>query len=236
VDGDGAVGLDNQLWLPGRKPLPRLQAEPESWSTDPEDSVLHAELAAARALLADTGLSGTAVGLVAYAGNLDSQGLPRGDDSADAMVLTSVIPRHALVRDDLERIQRRGSRGGANLAAAIEAGAQLLAAYGAASDPPQTGGTLLLLGLGAPTLPGGNGLVRDAEDQDAAQAAAVAAQRQGVALRAALFAGGEEELHFLDELTGCVGGRAARLGPFGENLQDGLARLLIEAPAAETGE
>jgi hypothetical protein len=46
VDGDGVVGVNphNELLPPGTFP-------PEMLSTDPEDTVLHAEIAAARALI-----------------------------------------------------------------------------------------------------------------------------------------------------------------------------------------
>jgi hypothetical protein len=229
VDGDGAVGLDNQGWLP--------RSAKETWSSDPEDSVLHAQLAAVRALLADPGLAGTAVGLVAWAGNVDPRGLPRGERVDDALVLTRVLPRHALVADELERIQKRGSRGGANLAAAIQQGARLLSDHAAGSEPPAPGGTLLVLGRGAPTLPHGNGLVADAADLDAAQAAARAAHAQGVALHAALFGADGGEGAFLEDLTACVGGRVARVGPLDDALANGLARLLVgPPPPAPAGE
>lgn len=180
VDGDGVVGRN-----------PRLDARlatgqpAEVLSTDPGDSVLAAEIAAVRALLARLRAEAADVRLavVAFAGNADPEtGLQTGPPEANAELLA---PLGSLDTAEaaLAAIARRGATGGTDFAAAIRS------ARAALCDSPARPGAerrLLLLTDGVPSLP--YGLVNRVDPSDVSAALTAARQAQACGIRIDVFA------------------------------------------------
>jgi len=149
VDGDGVVGM----------PLPGAGVDsPGFGSTDPGDSILAAEVAAAGKLLGGLDPRGTRVGLVTFAG--EPVMTRRG------VVSLTRVHRAALTEEpltsDYKRIHRalgevreRGARGGTHMAAGIDqASVELLGLAGSLSSAnPESEKIVLLFTDGAPTLP-----------------------------------------------------------------------------------
>ncbi|HSJ98747.1 MAG TPA: vWA domain-containing protein [Myxococcota bacterium] len=172
VDGDGTIGID-----------PRLDARldgrygKEVRSTDPDDSVLAAELAAVRALLAGLRGAGVRVAVVAFSGNADpEQGTQLGPAQDNARLLAPLGPLDA-AGAALDEIARRGPAGGTDFSAAIRA------ARAALCDAPARAGAerrLLFLTDGVPSLPYGFVTRTDPSDVSVALSAAREAQACGV--------------------------------------------------------
>jgi len=72
LDGDGVVGIDPRFEL-----VPQGTYPPEVVSTDPQDTVLHAEVQAARALLRSLDPRRVRVGVISFAGEVDPTTLKR---------------------------------------------------------------------------------------------------------------------------------------------------------------
>ena len=66
VDGDGVVGVNPLLEL-----LPPTAYSSETLSSDPQDSILHSEVAAARALIERLDARRVRVGVISFAGEVD---------------------------------------------------------------------------------------------------------------------------------------------------------------------
>jgi hypothetical protein len=172
VDGDGTIGVD-----------PRLDARldgrygKEVRSTDPDDSVLAAELAAVRALLAGLRGADVRVAVVAFSGNADpEQGTQLGPAQDNARLLAPLGPLDA-AGAALDEIARRGPAGGTDFSAAIRA------ARAALCDAPARAGAerrLLFLTDGVPSLPYGFVTRTDPSDVSVALSAAREAQACGV--------------------------------------------------------
>lgn len=196
ADGDGVVGEDTQGWY-----LPR-QAQTPTWSTDPGDGVLEAELVGAGALFAEPALAEVPIGLVAHAAPVHpGTGFRVGDESRDAwLVVGPTLDRAALARG-LAKLRRRGSRGVTNLAAASAESARV------ADEAGHAGATLLVLAASYPTPPHGNGWSIDREDLDAAKEAALSARARGSTVHLAPFGADAPERGFARELSACAGGR-----------------------------
>jgi hypothetical protein len=174
VDGDGMVGVNPSLdaRLDGRYP-------PDVLSTDPDDSVLAAELASVRALLArlrDTGAD-VRVAIVSFSGNSDPEtGLQAGPPQDNARLLAPLGGLDA-AGASLDEIARRGAAGGTDFSAALRA------ARTALCDAPARPGAerrALLLTDGVPSLPHGLGNRTDPSDVSAALSAAHEAKACGV--------------------------------------------------------
>lgn len=126
-------------------------------NTDPGDSILSAEVLAARQLLQGLDPRSTRVGLVTFAG------LPRnpgrgGFGGGVVRAATTEEPlttEYALIDDALERIFRRGPDGMTHMAAGIDqATIELLGLQGALSQPdPEAEKIVLFFTDGQPTLP-----------------------------------------------------------------------------------
>jgi hypothetical protein len=219
ADGDGVVGEDTQGWY-----LPR-QAQTPTWSTDPGDSVLEAELAGASALFAEPALAEVPIGLVAYASRVHpGTGFRLGDGSRDAwLVVAPTVDRDALAHG-LAKLRRRGSRGVTNLAAAIALSVRT------ADESEHAGAALLVLAASYPTLPHGNGWTIDREDLDAAKDAALSARVRGSLLHLALFGDDAPERGFAWELARCAGGRTVLVRRGEKHPSGALRGLLVPEP------
>ncbi|MEX2206205.1 MAG: vWA domain-containing protein [Myxococcota bacterium] len=171
VNGDGVLGETQ------RSPI---SSQPDTANTDPADSVLGAEIAAAKALLDGLDPSRVHVGVVSFSGEVDPITQRRLGRGADALLEQALTPDYAAVRRALEAVLLRGPNGGTNMQAGVKLALRELAGLpGAVSRPrPHAKKVILFLTDGKPSLPFGLANVEDKEDMlaaiDAAQLAKVA--------------------------------------------------------------
>jgi len=179
VDGDGEVGFDPQLEL-----LPPGAFPDDLRSTDPGDTVLAAQIAAARALLESLDPHRVRVGLLTFSGEVDpSTGERLRPDQQDAWLEVPLTGDYDRVRRALVGVQARGPGGATNFAAGIRLAIKELAGLpGARSTPREARPVLLFLTDGVPTLPIGSGNVEDAGDREAAVNAARLARKAGITI------------------------------------------------------
>jgi hypothetical protein len=180
LDGDGVVGIDPRFEL-----VPQGTYPPEVVSTDPQDTVLHAEVQAARALLRSLEPRRVRVGVISFAGEVDPTTLKRRRiDQQDAWLEVPLTDDYARVNRALTAILARGARGATNFAAALRlAIAELSGVEGAESAPrPDARRVVLFLTDGMPTLPFGTGNQTDPGDVEAAVRAAEVAHRAGIVI------------------------------------------------------
>ena len=175
VNGDGVLGETQ------RSPI---SSQPDTANTDPADSVLGAEIAAAAALLDGLDPARVHVGVVSFSGEVDpitQRRLGRGDD---ALLEQALTPDYGAVRRSLEAVLLRGPNGGTNMQAGVKLALRELAGLpGAVSRPrPQAKKVMLFLTDGKPSLPFGLANVEDKEDMLAAIDAAKLAEVAGVML------------------------------------------------------
>jgi hypothetical protein len=180
VDGDGVVGVnpENELLPPGTFP-------PGMLSTDPEDTILHAEIAAARALLDSLQPGRVHVALASFAGEVDQVTGERASlDQQDAWLEVPLSADFGQVRAALGAILARGASGATNFAAGTRLGVRELAGLsGAKSQPrPQAKKVMLFLTDGSPTFPIGKANVIDPGDSEAAVHAAMLAHEAGITI------------------------------------------------------
>ncbi len=178
VDDDGYVGFNPQFELvePGRYP-------PDMQSTDPGDTILAAEVAAAQALIRSLDRERVRVGIISFSGEMDPKSGERARyDQQDAwleVALTSDLD-HAAAR--LPAILARGPHGGTNFAAGVRLAVRELASLSGAKSPPRDGARKVVLFLtdGLPTFPIATGSVSDPGDTEAALNAARLAHKAGI--------------------------------------------------------
>ncbi len=181
VDRDGQIGINPQLELspPGAYP-------PGTLSSDPDDSILAAEVRAADALLATLASGGrTRVGVISFSGEMNpSTGHRTRYDQQDAWLEVELTSDFGAVRSRLPQILRRGPDGGTNFAAGLRLAITELAGLSGARSRarPEAKKLVLFLSDGLPTFPIGLGSVSDPGDVEAALAAASVAQRAGIAI------------------------------------------------------
>ncbi len=172
VDGDGVVGMDprRELVAPGTYPEGTV-------STDPDDSVLAAEVRAARALLEGLDASRVRVGLLVFSSGFSAEGSER-----DARLEVPLSADYAEVDRALEAVRREGGHGATNFAAGISLGVRELAGLpGAVSEPrPDRKRVLIFLTDGKPSYPVGRADVVDPGDIEAAIRVAKLARAGGV--------------------------------------------------------
>jgi hypothetical protein len=139
IDGDGLLG---DMFFPI---LARLLPLP---STDPGDSVLAAEVAAARTLLEQLDSASTRVGVISFAGD-------RHEKTPDARVVVPLDDEHPKVDSALDALLAKGARGQTNMQSAVLLAAQELSGgRGALSRPrPDARKIALLMTDGDATLP-----------------------------------------------------------------------------------
>jgi Mg-chelatase subunit ChlD len=178
VDGDGEVGIDPMFELvpPGTYP-PGLR------NTDPQDSILAAEIAAAEALISALDSDRVRVGVISFSGETNPlTGHRVRFDQQDAWVEVPLSGDYERVRQALRSILARGPHGGTNFAAGIRlAVTELAGLTGSQSVPrPRAKKVVLFLTDGLPSFPIGSGAVSDPGDTEAALNAARLAHKAGV--------------------------------------------------------
>jgi Mg-chelatase subunit ChlD len=178
VDGDGEVGIDPMFELvpPGTYP-PGLR------NTDPQDSILAAEIAAAEALISALDSERVRVGVISFSGETNPlTGHRVRFDQQDAWVEVPLSGDYERVRQALRSILARGPHGGTNFAAGIRlAVTELAGLTGSQSVPrPRAKKVALFLTDGLPSFPIGSGAVSDPGDTEAALNAARLAHKAGV--------------------------------------------------------
>lgn len=178
VDGDGVVGINPQFEL-----LPAGTYPEDTVSTDPGDTILAAEIAAADALIANLEQSGRIrVGIITFSGEMNDQGMRKSYDQQDAWVEVPLTSDFAAARRRLPAILARGPYGGTNFAAGLRTAiGELVGLSGARSQPrPDAKRVILFLTDGLPTFPIGVGSVSDPGDIEAALTAARLAHKAGI--------------------------------------------------------
>jgi hypothetical protein len=182
VDRDGLVGVN-----PHTDPsTPPGAFAPGTLSTDPDDSILAAEVRAAEALLASLAPNGrTRVGVISFSGEMNPRTGHRARyDQQDAWLEVPLTADFDSVRARLPEILRRGPDGGTNFAAGVRLAITELAGLSGAKSAPRPAARKLVLFLsdGLPTFPVGLGSVSDPGDVEAALTAANVAHRAGIAI------------------------------------------------------
>jgi hypothetical protein len=185
VDGNGVVGR------PRGGPLGGLLGTP---STDPGDSILAAEIAAARSLLHGLDPRNTRVGLITFAGEPTGGGGPFSSPRVRDAARTEepLTADYGRLERALTRVRERGPRGMTHIAAGVDqATIELLGLRGSLSDPdPQSEKIVLFFTDGQPTLPYYEG--SESENNRAVLRASHRARRAGVRIHS--FAIGPEAL------------------------------------------
>lgn len=180
IDGDGQVGVD-----PHNELLPPGAFDPAIRSTDPGDTILQAQIAAARALLAGLDARRVRVGLVSFGGEVSPQtGERKRVDQQDAWLELPLGEDYAALDRALNAILARGPHGATNFAAGIRLGIVELSGLSGAQSVPRADARKVMLFLtdGIPTLPVGKGNQEDPGDDEAALRAAQLAHQAGIAI------------------------------------------------------
>ncbi len=180
VDGDGEIGFDPHLEQipPGLYPL-------EMRSTDPDDSILAAEITAADALLRNLDPTQMRVGILSFGGEVNPATLRQAAyGQQDAWLEVPLTSDFGQVQRALKNILARGPRGGTNFAAGIRlAVTELAGLHGAKSAPrPEAAKILMFLTDGVPSFPFGSSRESDPGDTEAALGAARVARKAGITI------------------------------------------------------
>src|SRR5262245_33810348 len=175
VDGDGTIGQTERSITPGVA---------DTVNSDPDDSILAAEVIACKTLLDQLDPTRVHVGVASFSGEVDNT-TGRGTGAGrDALLELPLSGDYNAVRGALEAVRLRGPSGGTNMEAGVKLGLRELAALpGAQSKPrPNAKKVILFLTDGKPSLPFGLANVEDKEDMLAAIDAAQLAKVAGVML------------------------------------------------------
>jgi hypothetical protein len=178
VDEDGETGLNpkQELVVPGQYPEDMV-------CSDPDDTILAAEIRATRALLEILDSERTQVGIIVFSGQVDPEtGERRGADQRDALVKVPLTRDFARIEAALAEIWAEGAYGATNFAAAIQLSVIELAGLSRAESVPRPGARKIVTFLtdGVPTFPFGKAARADPEDAEAAIAAARFARKAGI--------------------------------------------------------
>jgi hypothetical protein len=130
VDNDGVIGETR------RSPI---GSEPDVPNTDPDDSILAAEVSAARTLLDGLDPTRVHVGVVSFSGEIDQTTGRRLGRSDDALLEQAVTPDYGAVRPALEAVLLRGANGGTNMEAGVKLALRELAGLPGAQSTPRPG-------------------------------------------------------------------------------------------------
>lgn len=180
VDDDGEIGFNphEELVAPGTYPA-------DSVCSDPEDTILAAEIRAARLLLEVLKPGRTQVGVITFSGEVDPEtGARKSFDQKDAQLAVPLTKDFALVERSLDAILARGPFGATNFSAAIQLGVAELAGLSSAVSKPRESAKKVMLFLtdGVPTFPFGRAARDDPEDTEAAINAARLARKAGITI------------------------------------------------------
>ncbi|MBW2493116.1 MAG: VWA domain-containing protein [Deltaproteobacteria bacterium] len=182
VDGDGEIGFDPHL-----EQVPPGLYPPDVRSTDPHDTILAAEIAAADALLRNLDPTHLRVGVLSFGGEVNPATLRQAVyGQQDAWLEVPLTSDFDQVRRALQGILARGPRGGTNFAAGIRlAVTELAGLHGARSAPrPEAAKILMFLTDGVPSFPFGSSRESDPGDTEAALGAARVAHKAGITINA----------------------------------------------------
>lgn len=181
IDKDGETGFnpETELVMPGTY-------EKGVVNTDPDDSILAAEVSAALLLLGELDPERTRVGLVTFSGKANPlTGRRESIDQQDAWVRVPLTHDFDRVRAELALVLSEGPQHATNFAAAIRlAVKELVGMTGAQSTQRDAKRVLLFLTDGQPSFPFGSAVVADPEDTEAAISAAKLANSAGVTINA----------------------------------------------------
>jgi hypothetical protein len=172
VDQDGEVGEIGAIDYPD-----------DAWSTDPDDTILAAEVKAVRALLESVNSKHVRVGLVTFSGEVDpTTGRQVSPGQSDAKLELPLTHDYDSVRRSLDDVLARTPHGATNFAAGIWLAITELAGFADAMSTPRPAANKMILFLtdGFPTFPAGQATVSDPGDLGAAVSAARAAQAAGI--------------------------------------------------------
>lgn len=180
VDEDGDVGFNphEELIAPGTYPE-------EVVCSDPDDSILSAEIQAARMLVESLTAGRSRVGVLTFSGEVDfDTGERISPDQKDAVLRIALTDDFAAVKQVLDDVHREGSHGATNFSAAIRlAVVELVGLTGSQSKArPRARRMLQFLTDGVPTFPYGRGDTPDPEDTEEAINAARLARKAGLTI------------------------------------------------------
>ncbi|MCP5043581.1 MAG: VWA domain-containing protein [bacterium] len=180
VDEDGETGFNplEELVAPGTYPEDVV-------CSDPDDSILGAEIKAARMLVDSLSAGRSRVGVLTFSGEVDlDSGERNSPDQKDAILRVPLTDDFAAVLSVLDTIRGEGSHGATNFSAAIRlAVVELVGLTGAQSETrPKARRLLQFLTDGVPTFPYGRGDTPDPEDTEEAIRAARLARKAGLTI------------------------------------------------------
>lgn len=179
VDGDTEIGINPHLEL-----MPAGLYPEGLKNTDPGDSVLAAEVAAADALIASLEPGGRIrVGIISFSGEMNPDtGMRKSYDQQDAWVEVPLTDDFGAARARLPAILARGPYGGTDFAAGLRVAVTELAGLSGSRSTQRADAKKVMLFLtdGVPTFPIGSGSEEDAGDTEAALTAARLAHKAGV--------------------------------------------------------
>jgi hypothetical protein len=180
IDEDGEIGFNPQAELiaPGSYPEDLV-------CSDSDDTILAAEIRAARYLVEVLGAGRTRVGIVAFSGEVDPKtGRQLRADQKDAWVEIPLTRDFEAVNRTLDSILERGPHGATNYAAAVQLSVVELAGLPGARSAPRSSAKKVVLFLtdGVPTFPFGKGIVADTEDTEVAINASRLARKAGITI------------------------------------------------------
>jgi hypothetical protein len=178
VDGDGDLGVNPHMELIA----PGTYGD-DVYSTDPGDTILAAEIQAARTLIGSLDARRVRVGVLTFAGEVDrTTNMRRSPDQKDAWLEIPLTHDFDRVPQTLNGILARGPRGATNFAAGIRLAITELSGLSGAVSQPRDAAEKVILFLtdGTPTFPIGKSDVSDPGDLEAAVAAARLAHEAGI--------------------------------------------------------
>ncbi len=176
VDNDGLLGESQRALVKGM---------PDTKNTDPDDSVLAAEIGAAITLLDGLNPARVRVGVVSFSGEIDpATGRRRSEAQSDAWLEAPLTDDYGAVRQALQAILLRGPSGGTDMEAGLKLALRELAGLPGAQSVARKDAKKVMLFLtdGRPSLPYGMGNKDDREDYEAVQNAARLAHLGGVSI------------------------------------------------------
>lgn len=207
VDGDGRVSPDQGLHL-SRWGVPVFRMRRNG------DSILAAEILAARRIADAWPGAGARIGIVVIASPYDAHPCEHGPKGPGAKIVLPLTPDPILVFHALDGVLREGSHGASNLASGIRLSVSMLAGLpGTASEPrPGVERLVVLLGYRAPTFPFGSPFHTAPEDIRLAENAARAAGSAGIRIEGFAFGNGEGKvLGSLEGILALAGGHLVRV-------------------------
>ncbi len=175
IDADGTIGETKRALL---------SALPDTKNTDPDDSILAAEVAAGKSMLEGLDPNRVHVGVLSFSGEIDPSTGRRRGISEDALLEQSLTGNFDLVRQSLEAVLLRGPHGGTNMEAGVKLALRELAGLSGAVSAPRAHAKKIVLFLtdGKPSLPFGLANQEDPDDTEAAIASARLAKAAGITM------------------------------------------------------